>query len=174
MGMTLLSHFIRNLALKVGKEYQYTKAVTIENARTVTSVPMVEKKDFDKMVEILDQRAQNAKMYMVGNSGLYMFYLSQFMQENVFYLKEYDTYVITEEEEDTLILHAILGDGEIDEVIKSFGSNIKNVVLFFTPKDPSGFEKSEYHEEDTTLFVKGSFFEETKDAEFIFQAITHA
>ena len=166
--------FYPKFGFTVGKEYQYTKAVSIENERTATPVPMGEKKDFDQMVEILNQRAQNAKMYMVGNSGLYMFYLSQFMQENVFYLKDYDTYVIAEEEEDTLILHAILGDCDLDNVIKSFGSGIKNVVLFFTPKDPSGFEKSEYHEDDTTFFVKGRFFEETKDEEFIFQAITHA
>ena len=135
---------------------------------------MKDKKDFDRMAAILSERRQNAQMYMVGNTGLYMFYLSQFMTENVFYIAGCDSYVVAEKEDDTLILHAIIGDGPVDEVIEAFGASIRKTILCFTPKDPRGFEKNELHEEDTTFFVKGRFFDEHSKDEFMMPSITHA
>jgi predicted N-acetyltransferase YhbS len=166
--------FYPKYGFKAAKEYQFSREVTQNTKNTATLVPMKDKKDFDKMVELLATRPQNSEMYMVGNTGLYMFYLSQFMTENVFYVAECNSYVVAEIEDDTLILHTIIGDGDINEVVKAFGSQIKKVVLCFTPKDPSGFEKSELHEEDTTFFTKGAFFEEHSSDEFMLQAITHA
>ncbi len=166
--------FYPRFGFKVAKEYQYSKEVTQTGENTAKPVPMNNSEDFAKMVELLATRPQNSDMYMVGNTGLYMFYLSQFMTENVFYIEDCDSYAVAELEEDTLVLHTIIGEGSIDEVIKAFGSQVKKVVLCFTPKDPTGFDKNELHEEDTTFFVQGPFFEENKDAEFMLQAITHA
>lgn len=156
------------------EEYQYSKAVSIGSDCTAELVPMSTKEDWDKMNRILDGTEQNSKMYMVGNSGLYMFYLSQFMQENTFYIADCDSYAIAEVEDDTLLLHAIIGNGNVDEVISAFGKEIKKVVLSFTPKDTKGYDKNVLIEEDTHLFVKGKFFDETKRDEYMFQAITHA
>ncbi len=156
------------------KEYQYSKDVENSSERTAVPVPMAEKADWDKMVRILNETPQNARMYMVGNSGLYMFYLSQFMQENTFYIEGCDTYVIAEEEDDTLFLHAIIGKGSVDEVTAAFGKDVKRVVLNFTPASTDGFEKNEVFEEDTHHFVRGKFFEETVADSYMFQAITHA
>lgn len=166
--------FYPKFGFKEAKEYQYSKEVEQTGQDKTTKVPMNNKQDFDKMVEILATRSQNSQMYMVGNTGLYMFYLSQFMTENVFYIADCDSYAIAELEDDTLILHTIIGDAGVDEVIKSFGAQVKRVVLCFTPNETQGFEENEVHEEDTTFFVQGRFFEENKDARFMFQAITHA
>ncbi len=166
--------FYPRFGFKEAKEFQLSKEVAQDGECTAAQVPMNDKKDFDKMVEILATKSQNSNMYMVGNTGLYMFYLSQFMTENVFYIAECDSYAIAEIEDDTLILHTIIGEGDVDEVIKAFGSQIKKVVLCFTPKNPSGFDKNELHEEDTTFFVKGRFFEENSGEEYMLQAITHA
>lgn len=166
--------FYPKFGFKEAKEYQYVKESTITGDDKTTKVSMKDKSDFDKMVTILESRPQNGQMYMVDNTGLYMFYLSQFMTENVYYIADCDSYVIAEIEDDELILHAIIGDGSLDEVIDAFGANIKKVVLCFTPKDASGFEKNELHEEDTTFFVKGKFFEESVNDEYMMQAITHA
>ena len=62
----------------------------------------------------------------------------------------------------------------MDQVILAFGNKIKKVVLNFTPSITHGFAENELHEEDTTLFVMGTFFEEIKDDKLMFQAITHA
>ena len=155
-------------------EYQYTKEVKLTGDCEAVKVPMKDKADFDKMARILDTRSQNAEMYMVGNTGLYMFYLSQFMTENVFYIADCDSFAVAEQEDDALIIHTIIGDAAIDEVAAAFGPSVKKVVLCFTPTDTEGCEKSELHEEDTTFFVKGRFFEDTKDHEYMMQAITHA
>ena len=156
------------------KEYQFSKSVEIHSEKTAVPVPMAEKNDWDNMARILNETEQNARLYMVSNSGLYMFYLSQFMQECVFYIPKLDTYAIAEIEEDTLILHTVIGQCGIDDVITAFGKEIKKAVLAFTPVDPEGFEKNEVFEEDTHLFVKGKFFDDTAKDAFMFQAITHA
>ncbi len=173
-GNDSVVNFYPKFGFKEAKEYQYSKEVEQTGQDKTTKVHMNNKQDFDKMVEILATRSQNSRMYMVGNTGLYMFYLSQFMTENVFYIADCDSYAIAEFEDDTLILHTIIGDAGVDEVIKSFGSQVKRVVLCFTPNDTQGIEENEFHEEDTTFFVQGRFFEENKDARFMFQAITHA
>lgn len=166
--------FYPKFGFRKSREYQFSKAVKIDTERTAQLVPMAEKSDWDNMVQILNKTEQNAKMYMVSNSGLYMFYLSQFMQENTFYIEDCDSYAIAEIEDDTLILHAVVGSGAIDRVISAFGKEIKKVILAFTPNDSTGYDKSEVIEEDTHLFVRGKFFDDTNDDEFMFQAITHA
>ena len=166
--------FYPKFGFKEAKEYQYTKEVTISDECKAQNIPLKGKDDFDRAIKILDTNEQNAQLYMVGNSGLYMFYLSQFMTENLFYIEECGSYAIAEMEDDTLILHTIIGNGAVDEVIRAFGSQVKKVILCFTPKDTGGFEKTELHEEDTTFFVQGKFFEDNQNEEFIMQAITHA
>ena len=59
-------------------------------------------------------------------------------------------------------------------MITSFGSNISNVILFFTPIDKTGYEEKKVDEEDTTFFVKGKAFEILGDYKFMLPAITHA
>lgn len=169
-----VKEFYPRFGFREGREYQYSKEASFSAERCVVPVSMNVKEDWDKMVDILNGKTQNSEMYMVGNSGLYMFYLSQFMQESVYHLQEADTYVIAEEEGDTLILHAIIGEADIDTVIAAFGDGVKKVILCFTPKDADGFLRQELHEEDTTLFVKGKFFDEHDADEFMFQSITHA
>ena len=166
--------FYPKFGFKESKEYSFSKDVTIDVERSAKEVSMADKSDWDKMVNILSKTAQNADVYMVNNTGLYMFYLSQFMRENTFYIPNLDTYAIAEIEDHELILHAVIGSGDIDKVISSFGKEIKHVQLGFTPKDTTSFTKNEVVEEDSRFFVKGSFFEENKDAAFMFQSITHA
>ena len=166
--------FYPRFGFKTGKEYQYSKDVNNTDEDRTVMVPMADKEAWDKMVRLITEKEQNSKFYMVENTGLYMFYLSQFMQENTFYIESCDSYAVAEIEDDTLILHTIIGKGDVDKVISAFGSNIKKVVLNFTPDVTYGFEENELHEEDTTLFVMGKFFEEIEDDKLMFQAITHA
>lgn len=166
--------FYPKFGFRIGKEYQYSKDVDNNRETQAVLVPMTDKEAWDKMVRIITEKEQNSRFYMVENTGLYMFYLSQFMQENTFYIENCDSYAVAEIEDDTLILHTIFGKGNVDGVISAFGNKIKKVVLNYTPNRINGFEENELHEEDTTLFVMGKFFEEIKDDKLMFQAITHA
>ena len=51
---------------------------------------------------------------MAGNPGLILFYASQFLTENVWYLPACDAWVIAEEEGDTLLLDAIFAPHPVD------------------------------------------------------------
>ncbi len=166
--------FYPKFGFREAKEYQYTKEVKQNGECRAVMVPMNGQKDFEMMAEILETRSQNAQLYMVGNTGLYMFYLSQFMTENVFRLPCCDSYAVAEQEEGILTLHTIIGEGSPEEVIEAFGPDIRKAVFCFTPKDTRGCLKRELHEEDTTFFVKGRFFEENWGDGYMMQAITHA
>lgn len=173
-GNDSVAEFYPKFGFTESKEYCFSKDVKIAGDRSAQAVPMSNKEDRDKMVNVFSETAQNADMYMVNNTGLYMFYLSQFMQENTFYIPDLDTYAIAEIEDHELILHAVIGTGEVDKVIESFGNDITHVLLNFTPKDTAGYTKNEVTEEDSHFFVRGKFFEENKDSAFMFQSITHA
>ena len=173
-GNDSVAEFYPKFGFTESKEYCFSKDVKIAGDRSAQAVPMSNKEDRDKMVNILSETAQNADVYMVNNTGLYMFYLSQFMQENTFYIPDLDTYAIAEIEDHELILHAVIGTGDVDKVIESFGNDITHVLLNFTPKDTTGFTKNEVIEEDSHFFVRGKFFEENRDSAFMFQSITHA
>ena len=103
-----------------------------------------------------------------------MFYLTQFMKDTVYYISHLDTYVVAEIENDTLSLHAVFGNAKLDDVIASYGRGLKNVVLYFTPEDPEGYDVTVMDHEDTTFFTKGEAFEGMGDYKFRFQAISHA
>lgn len=173
-GNDSVAEFYPRFGFTESREYCYSGDVSTGSERTAVMVPMTCKSEWDKVADIIDSTEQNADMYMVNNTGLYMFYLSQFMQENTFYIAELDTYAVAEIEEETLILHAVIGKGDIEKVIEAFGKEIKHAELAFTPKDTKGFNKREVSEEDCHFFVQGKFFEENKDAAFMFQSLSHA
>ena len=113
---------------------------------------------------------------MVGNSDLFLFYVTKFMQENVYYDEQLDVYVIAEPEEDTLLIHNVFVKKEIDleKVIEAFGKSVKKVVLGFVPQNREGYFVEEIEEADTTLFIKGDAFEKFDGEQLMFQTLAHA
>jgi len=156
------------------KEYGFYKTVPQTGERTAKNVPLESKSELERAARAIGEREPSGKLHTVGNTGLYMFYLSQFMKENLFYLPECDSYVIAEPEDGLLILHAIFGDCAADRAAASFGRDIKKVELRFTPEEREEFETAELEDADTTLFVRGSFFEKTKSDLFRFPEISRA
>ncbi len=159
-------------------EYQYSKEVSITGESRVCSVPMSTKEDFQKMVAIIQSYEQLGSLNMVENPGLMMFYLSQFMQENVYEIPELDVVVVAEIEEDTLSLYAVFcKDKEkvlMEQVIHAFGCEVKKVIFQFTPEEVSGCECQELLEDDTTLFVKGEGMQKLEAEKWMLPALCHA
>lgn len=166
--------FYPKFGFKKRNEYQYSKKVCNSGSNVMENIPMDTPEAWAAMVDVMKKKPQQGTMTMIGNEGLFMFYLSQFMTEAVYYLPAKDTYAVAEVEDDTLVLHAVFGTAAVDEVIAAFGSGIDRVVLCFTPKNTEGYDESVIEEEDTTFFVKGKAFEELKDQKFMLQAISHA
>lgn|SRR5574344_1048327 len=156
-------------------EYQYSKEVSNSGTRTVQKVPMDNKKDWDKIKAVIDKSQAFYGFDMVDNSDLDMFYLSQFMKDNVYYIEALDAYVVAEEE-DELFIHAIFAEKKvsIEDVIKAFGSETKKVIFGFVPDQKEHYECNILQEEDTTLFVKGAGFENFSDEHIMFMTLSHA
>jgi len=154
------------------KEYQYSKAVKIENSATIKYTPMHSKKQWSQLVKAINNSSFRGQFDMINNSDLIMFYISSFMQDSVYYNEKLSAYVVADIEDRRLFIHNIFADGqvELDEIIKSFGCDIEKVTLGFTPLDTEGFECLEINEDDTTTFVKGFNF----NKKVMFPTLSHA
>ena len=158
------------------RQYQYVKEVSNSKEGTMENIPMPDKAAWDKIQEIIQNSKHCCIFDMVDNSQLNMFYLSQFMRENVYYNKELDVYVVAEIEGEELQIDMIMAKEEvdIDRVIDAFGENIKKVKLGFSPKQASGFELAEVKVDDCTLFVKGEALKKFEEAQIMFPVLAHA
>jgi predicted N-acetyltransferase YhbS len=166
--------FYPKFGFQTAKEYQYSKAVQNTEKASAVMVPMNQTKQWKTLENIIEKSICQSSMEQENKMGLVMFYVTKFMQENVFYVESQNAYVIAEVDGETLNLQQVFAEQKVDldKIIASFGEEIKNVVLGFSPLENNGWEMSELHEEDTTLFVKGKIFEEFD--EFGFPALSHA
>ena len=153
--------FYPKFGFRTMKQYEYIKMLEGEVQQLFVHVPMDDKKDWDKLeAKIRTCYAQSA-MELVDNSQLNMFYVSKYMQGNVYYSEELDAYVIAEIENAALTIYMVISDKEQDLnlIAKGFGKEIQWVVLGFTPKNPCGFEVRKMNCDDTTMFIKGDLAE---------------
>lgn len=157
-------------------EFQYSKKVSILKERSIVQIPMQEKNAWTKLDKAIKQSVPNSSFEMIDNSGLLMFYVTKFMQQNVYYEKNLDVYVIAEIEDETLLIHHIFSKSgaNLDKVIEAFGKDIKQINLGFTPDNVEGYELSEVIEEDTTLFLQGKGFDGFEQSRLMFPALAHA
>lgn len=168
--------FYPKFGFRTTVEYQYSKQVSIEESGTMAPVSMKSKQEWSVLVDAINKSIPFGAFEMVENSDLFMFYVTKFMQENVYYDEALDVYVIAEIEEDELLIHNIFSKkkGNLEDIIRAFGKDIKKVTLGFAPETKSGYEKEEVREEDTTLFVKGDIFAEFENEQLMFPTLAHA
>lgn len=147
-----------------GKEYLYTKLVSQTGENLWTMVPMDKKENRDALAAAMAENTFHTGCMMVDNPELIFFYAAQFMQENVYFWEEKNTWAIAEIEEGNLLLHNVFSAGSIslEEVIAAFGAEVKIVTLGFAPENGEGFTVEVYQEEDCNFFVKGDVFGEKK------------
>ena len=129
-----------------------------------------------RMVDIIERRGQYGKFVMVNNPGLFMFYLTGTMSDSVYYVPSAEAYVIADVNDGTLTIYAIFSDEKVSlgEIISSFGSDIKVVVLAFTPENNTGFEIKKIESEDSVFLVRGNAFSDIGNERFMFPAIAQA
>lgn len=168
--------FYPKFGFKKAVEWQYFKTVQIEGKRTAKQVPMKEKKDWDVVEQAIKESASNSVIELKHNSELIMFYLTQFMQENVFYIEEQDAYVVAELDGSQLIVQGVYSKNRVvlDEIYRAFGSEIKAVVLGFVPWDKEHYEKRALINEDDTLFVMGEDFNLFSEKQLAFPMLSRA
>lgn len=155
------------------KEYQYSKVVNIIQERTVQLQKMNCMEKWKQLVEAIQSNQFHGQFDMINNSDLIMFYITNFMQNSVYYDFKNKAYIIAEIEGDCLFIHNIFANTAItlEEEIQTFGSDIKRVILGFTPKNTDDYIVTELKEDDTTLFVQGFNLNNQK---VMFPTLSHA
>jgi len=167
---------------KPAKEFEYYISCNNNDATPyeVIDVDMGNEVQADKVYEKICAYTKgtnkNDGMYMSENFGLYQFWLAAEFDENVYYLPETDSYVIVYVEGNTLVVVQIIGEKKIDlnRLAKSFGEEIKEVVLGYTPIDKGEFEVREHKEEDSTLFIWGEDLQRIEKDKLMFPIMSHA
>ncbi len=168
--------FYPKFGFRRGTEYVYTKQVSHSGPCRMERIPMEGPENWGSLQKAMDSNVFHSGCDMTGNPGLIFFYVSQFMKDCVFFSRDLNTYVVAECEEGELMIHNIFSPDPIslDDVISAFGSDVRQVTLGFSPADPSGFTCTELHEDDTTFFVKGGFFEEFEEKKLRIPTLSHA
>lgn len=173
-------------------EYRYTKPFSTSKKCSMVQVPMrIADPDClqdlpcssdnrtdhrSRLVNAMRRSVSYSRLRMVDNDNLMMFYLTGFMQENVYYNQEYDAYVIAEIEDGILTVYDVFCGYKypLDDILSAFGSDIRQIVLGFTPSDAAGYNVCAFREEDCTLFVKGRCFDHFEQDQVIFPVLSHA
>lgn len=168
--------FYPKFGFRIAKEYQYTKTVDIAEQQSAEQIIMQKQEDWQRLKNAIECSDAYSRFELTGNSGLILFYITGGMQESVYYIQKYDTYVIAEIEGSVLLIHNIFSPKKIplDNVIAAFGQEIKQVTLGFTPMEAQGYSVCEHKEEDCTLFVKGSGFTQFEQERLMVPMLAHA
>ena len=124
----------------------------------------------------MDENVYHPGCDMVGNPELIFFYVSQFIQDAVYYCRNLDAWIIAEPEENRLMLHNVFCKNEInlDDVIAAFGCGVEYVTLGFAPADPEGWTAEENREEDCNFFVRGAVFDTFQQQKLRIPSLSHA
>lgn len=159
-------------------EYQHSVSKTKENKQDkIRKMNMDNDKDREIVYNMTCNTLSFSKVSMRNNAPLIMFYCTYFMRDNIYYLEDYDAVVIYEFNEDVLYLQDVFSRKEVklDSIINAvITEKSKKVVLGFTPKDSSSYEKSLVNEEDTTLFIKIVKDNPFKMGDLMFPVLSHA
>ena len=168
--------FYEKFGFKRFFEYQCSKTVNITSSATVENIPMNSKEERNRMVDIIQRKGQYGDKIMVGNTGLFMFYLAGPFSDNVYYVPSSEAYVVANVVEDTLTLYAIFADDRISlgDIISSFGNRIKRVIMAFSPENNTGFDQKKIESADSVMLVRGPVFESAVSERFMFPEISHA
>ncbi len=167
--------FYPKFGFRAVKQYEYVKEVKVPAQQIFTPVPMKDKKSWDMLENKIRTCCKQSAFEMIDNSQLNMFYVSKYMQENVFYSETLDTYVIAETDNNILTIDMVISDKEQDlnRIAHGFGEKIQHVILGFTPKDVQGFEVREMDQDDRTLHIKGDLAVMEKN-KLMFPLLAHA
>ena len=168
--------FYPKFGFEKGREMVWSREVSQGGEGAMVQVLMDKADCWQLLANAMEKSRFRDGCHMVGNPGLIFFYVSQFMQDCVYYCEKLDAWVIAEWEEGDLMIHNVFGgeDLTLEQVIAAFGEGVKQVSLGFTPVDKEVFRPREIREEDSTFFVKGRFFRAFEEARLRIPSLSHA
>lgn len=168
--------FYPKFGFQKAREYVYSKDLAQAGTCRMEQMPMACPRQWHSLQRAMEASTFPAACQMVHNPGLIFFYVTQFMQECVYYCPDLNTWVIGEIEDGALTLHCVFTHEAVslEDVLAAFGSRIRSVTLGFTPENPAGYTCRELREEDTTFFVKGQAFRDFSQQRLRIPSLSHA
>ena len=168
-------NFYPKFGFRKAPEYRFCADISQSSDSGVEPVPMKTKQDWVYFLKETSHRSSNG-ILQLHTDGLMMFYLTQFMQNNVYYIKALDAFVIAEVDHNTLILYDVLSKNPVDmlAVCSSFGNSVNKAKFAFTPKETGMLKQYAYNEKNTTFFVRGENLMQDMHLLLSFPEIAHA
>lgn len=157
------------------REYRFRTELKNRGTASAVHIPMETPEDWSRFLAEKNRRLENGVLDM-KTDGLLMFYLTQFMRKNVFYVPNEDAVVVAESDGATLVIYDVYSPNlaDLEAVCETFGETVREVCFAFPPRKTLGLRREEWNEEDTTFFVLGDGL--VRDMETIgsFPALAHA
>lgn len=168
--------FYPKFGFRKAKEYQYSGTLSNTGECQFEQVLMDNSGRWELLKKAMERNVFHGRFDMLDNGELILFYVTKFMQNNVYYHKPTDTWVIAEPKGNGVFLHNVFSGTltELNEVIRLFGKGVQTVTLGFVPTDKEIYDAAELHEEDCTLFVKGISPEMLKKEMLRIPSLSHA
>ncbi len=156
------------------REYSYGVTVRAAEPYRIEKADMSDEKTSAHFYDVL---ARDGGRYggfsMVGNDGLYKFWIAAEYGDSVYFLPELNGYVIADTDGETLFLRQNIGCApDPHRIAASFG--MARVEYRYTPSDTGGLTCSERKEDDTTLFIMGDDLSCIERGRLMFPEISHA
>jgi predicted GNAT family N-acyltransferase len=140
------------------QEYQYYKPVKGNyKIDGIKKLNILDDYDRNLLYDVINNTVPNAKISMIHNLPLLMFYCTGFMKDNLYYSKDTNTIVLAEYELDKLHISDVFSTDklDLDRILHSLCKvGTKEVILGFAPLEDPNYLKRELQED--TLFVKTS------------------
>ncbi|MDO4740116.1 MAG: GNAT family N-acetyltransferase [Eubacteriales bacterium] len=137
-------------------ETRYRLALQPAAPAAAHSVPMATPEDWQAYLRA-KRGLVSAAAFAQDTDDLHMFYLTQFMQDCLYFLPELGAYVVASAEGNAVEISEVLAPGPVSlrAVCEAFGPQYSLFTFGFTPKDAAGLEPFDHVEEDCTFFVQG-------------------
>lgn len=158
------------------KEYQYSRCMDQNHTNQMIKYIMDGTEAWKELERVMNQNVFHGQFDMVENNELIMFYVTQFMNEEVYYHKESDTFVIAEIEDGKAFVHNIFSStlSDIDTILELFGKEVKYSSLGFAPLNPEKYEVEELKEDDCTFFIRGEEMQIVAEKKLRIPSLAHA
>ena len=168
--------FYPKFGFSQGKEYIYSREIHNAQEMKMEKVIMDSREKWEDIERVMNANTLRGQMDMVENNELIMFYVTQFMSEDVYYHEETDTYVIAEVDGQEAFIHSVFSSTveDLDVVFELLGADVKNISLGFTPLNPEKYQIKELKEDDTTFFVRGKDIEVFEEKKLRIPSLAHA
>jgi GNAT superfamily N-acetyltransferase len=159
------------------QEYQYSKEVDFEDSQPdVTKLRMSENHNKKFLVDKINRSLPFSQVSMLDNPFLVMFCYTAFMEDNVYYVKEFDAIAVADFEQDVLYLKDVFceQDVSLDKLISALiNKEISKVMLGFTPNDKTCFDENILIPIDT-LFILDDRWGLFDNEKLQFPVLSHA